>query len=61
MPALFQISFSHWAQENGDAQLQKNADYIRENFTEKGKLGIATGEGFYSYPDPAYQKPDFLD
>lgn len=25
-----------------------------------GKLGVQSGEGFYTYPDPAYRKPGFL-
>jgi 3-hydroxyacyl-CoA dehydrogenase len=29
-------------------------------FIEKGDLGIKTGKGFYTYPDPAYQQSDFL-
>jgi hypothetical protein len=23
-------------------------------------MGIKTGRGFYTYPDPAYTRPDFL-
>jgi 3-hydroxyacyl-CoA dehydrogenase len=23
-------------------------------------LGVESGEGFYTYPDPAYLRPDFL-
>jgi 3-hydroxybutyryl-CoA dehydrogenase len=28
---------------------------------DEGRLGIATGEGFYRYPNPAYAKPGFLE
>lgn len=28
------------------------AAYLKENFIDKGKLGITTGEGFYTYPRP---------
>ena len=27
---------------------------------EKGELGIKTGKGFYTYPDPEYRNPDWL-
>lgn len=27
---------------------------------EKGELGVKTGQGFYSYPDPEYLRDDFL-
>lgn len=38
----------------------KTAEYLKENFIDTNKLGVATGEGFYSYPDPAYKDKDFL-
>ena len=36
------------------------ADKVKNDFLDQGKLGIQTGEGFYKYPNPAYQAPDFL-
>jgi enoyl-CoA hydratase/3-hydroxyacyl-CoA dehydrogenase len=28
---------------------------------ERGAMGMQAGSGFYQYPEPAYQKPDFLE
>lgn len=52
---------SHWGRENSDAQMSANADYIKKNFLDRGRLGLQTGTGYYDYPDPAYQRPGFLD
>ncbi|MEI2274593.1 3-hydroxyacyl-CoA dehydrogenase [Sphingobacterium sp. ML3W] len=38
----------------------KTVAYLKEHFIDKNKLGVATGEGFYTYPNPAYQAPGFL-
>ena len=48
------------AEATKDPVKQKVVEYLKENFIDKGKLGIATGEGFYTYPDPAYKDKDFL-
>jgi 3-hydroxyacyl-CoA dehydrogenase len=29
-------------------------------FIDTGKLGVDAGEGFYTYPNPAYLRPGFL-
>ncbi|WP_430615532.1 3-hydroxyacyl-CoA dehydrogenase [Flavobacterium sp. JP2137] len=38
---------------------EKVVAYIKEHFIDTGKLGVAEGQGFYKYPNPAYQDPDF--
>lgn len=43
-----------------DEASKKVTAFLNENFIEKGKLGMETGEGFYTYPNPAYQDKDFL-
>ena len=44
----------------GEKALLERAQKIKEQFIDKGKLGVATGQGFYKYPNPEYQNPDFL-
>jgi len=29
-------------------------------YIDKGRLGVKSGRGFYTYPDPAYARPGFL-
>lgn len=35
-------------------------DFIKDNFIDQNRLGISSGKGFYDYPNPSYQDPDFL-
>lgn len=48
------------ADQTKDPLKIKTVEYFRENFIEKNKLGVATGEGFYKYPNPAYKADGFL-
>ncbi|MBC9912966.1 3-hydroxyacyl-CoA dehydrogenase [Chitinophaga varians] len=48
------------AEKTKDPEKAKAAAFLKENFIDKGKLGTATGEGFYKYPDPTYRQPGFL-
>ena len=36
---------------HGDQQAQHIAAWLKENYIDAGKLGLATGEGFYRYAD----------
>jgi 3-hydroxyacyl-CoA dehydrogenase len=38
----------------------ESARYVDERFIQKGRLGVASGEGFYSYPNPAFAQPGFI-
>ncbi|TWF42918.1 3-hydroxybutyryl-CoA dehydrogenase [Chitinophaga polysaccharea] len=48
------------AEKTQDPLKLKIVEYLKTQFIDKNKLGVATGEGFYKYPHPAYQKKDFL-
>jgi len=36
------------------------ARYIDEQYIRKGRLGVTSGQGFYSYPNPAFARQDFV-
>ncbi|CAG0937373.1 hypothetical protein TFLX_06302 [Thermoflexales bacterium] len=40
-------------------QLKKNADFLK-SYVDRGWLGVKSGHGFYSYPNPVFQRPDFI-
>jgi len=46
--------------EAGDKNAEKVAAFLKEEYLDKGKLGTESGEGFYKYPNPAFEHPDFL-
>ena len=59
MQTLYNVGMMH-GKETGDEQLIKNATGLKEEFIDKGKMGVNTLEGFYKYPNPKYLDPDFL-
>jgi 3-hydroxyacyl-CoA dehydrogenase len=48
------------AAASGNEQMQKGAAMLKEQFIDKGKFGKSTGEGFYKYPNPSYEREDFI-
>jgi 3-hydroxybutyryl-CoA dehydrogenase len=44
---------------NPDLQAITNAQYL-QGFLDRGFLGQKSGQGFYTYPNPAYGQPQFL-
>jgi 3-hydroxyacyl-CoA dehydrogenase len=52
---------SYWGAENGDEQMLLNAQYIKQHFIDRGHMGLLSGQGYYSYPEPTYQSENFLD
>lgn len=53
--ALESLAITH-----NDDTFKKRALWIKENFIDKGKMGLSTGKGFYTYPNPNFEAPDFL-
>ena len=50
----------YWANKLDNPQTRSNAAFLKK-YVDKNLLGEKTKQGFYSYPEPAYRKPGFLD
>lgn len=53
----------HIIQANSTAADRPECDpraKLIKDYVDKGWLGVKSGRGFYTYPDPAYAQPDFL-
>lgn len=51
---------NHWGNVNRDEQMPRNAAYIKTRMIDRGRMGLQSGQGYYTYPNPAYQQADFL-
>jgi 3-hydroxyacyl-CoA dehydrogenase len=45
---------------DSNEQALESARYLDEQFIQLGHVGVASGQGFYSYPDPAFAEPGFI-
>jgi 3-hydroxybutyryl-CoA dehydrogenase len=51
----------YWAGElPSDGQLRRNATFLKR-YVDRGELGVKSGRGFYSYPDPVFARPGFIE
>ncbi len=50
----------YWANKLDNPQARANAAFLKR-YVDKSLLGEKTKQGFYSYPEPAYRRPGFLD
>src|SRR5690625_2674082 len=48
------------AEKTGDKGYEELAELLKREYIDKGKLGIETGEGFYTYPNPSFKENNFL-
>jgi 3-hydroxyacyl-CoA dehydrogenase len=44
----------------GNTGALESARYLDEQFLQNGHVGVASGRGFYRYPDPDYAQPGFI-
>jgi len=50
---------SYWAEIRDDEKARKNATFVK-SYVDKGRFGVKSGQGFYSYPDPDFTHADFV-
>jgi len=59
LQTVYNIALMNGTKTNNKVMLDR-AKRIKEEWIDKGKTGTASGEGFYKYPNPKYQNPEFL-
>ena len=48
------------ASATANPEFERLAHLLKTEYLDKGKVGKATGQGFYSYPNPRFKSPTFL-
>ena len=49
----------HVTSNQSDARSRRFAEVLK-GYVDEGRLGVKTGAGFYTYPNPAYAEKDFI-
>ncbi|MCG8615161.1 MAG: 3-hydroxyacyl-CoA dehydrogenase family protein, partial [Desulfobacterales bacterium] len=49
----------YWAEKKDDDKSRRNVAFVKA-YVDRGELGMKTGKGFYSYPEPEFTQPDFM-
>jgi len=49
-----------WGEKLNDQARLDRAAYVKKKYIDLGKMGVSSGQGFYTYPNPAFSSPDFL-
>lgn len=60
MNTAYNVARSYY-ELTGEKAWKDRMDFLKENFIDQDRLGISSGKGFYEYPNPAYENPDFLN
>jgi len=59
MQTVYNIALMNGKKTNNQAMIDR-AKRIKEEWIDKGKTGVESGEGFYKYPNPTYKRDGFL-
>ena len=51
---------NYWAGQLADEQLRANAKFLKA-YVDRGDVGVKSGRGFYTYPNPTYAQPGFIE
>lgn len=58
------VVYDGWQHRESDPRvdvLKPKVTALLESYLNKGELGLKSGKGFYSYPNPAFEQEGFLD
>jgi len=58
LATLYKIN-EDWVQRTKDPRARRHVEFLQP-YIDAGKTGTHCGEGFYTYPNPAFARPDFL-